>query len=188
MLSSILIFQMSTIWKADVQIVSDVDEYWACHQVLWAAVYNRAPKQTVPCGWFANSQCWPTNRQKFTLSCVSEGLWGSWRVEKLLGAVILVQRYWKLWVKPWSKGICCCLPWGSPLPFLLTKKGTWDFHPKWRGGCGKDSKNYYGIKLLFVLGKVLVCLLLMGARSHLLKFQRPEQSVLKSGSQYLTES
>ena len=49
--------------------------------------------------------------------------------------------------------------------------------PIWkRKGDRQDWKNYRGITLLSVPGKVLAHLLLMWIRSHLLKFQRPEQS------------
>ena len=53
----------------------------------------------------------------------------------------------------------------------------------WKGkGDHQDCNNYHGITLLSVPGKVLVHLLLMRVRSHLLKYQRPEQSGLTPGN------
>ena len=44
-----------------------------------------------------------------------------------------------------------------------------------------DCNNYCGIILLSVPGKVLAHLLMTRVRAHLLKFQRPEQSVFTPG-------
>ena len=54
--------------------------------------------------------------------------------------------------------------------------------PIWKGkGDRQDCNNYRGITLLSVPGKVLAHLLLMRIRSHLLKYQRPEQSGFTPG-------
>merc|ERR1712035_150031 len=54
--------------------------------------------------------------------------------------------------------------------------------PIWKGkGCQQDCKNYRGITLLSVPGKVLAHLLLMQIRAQLLKYQRPEQSGFTPG-------
>ena len=54
--------------------------------------------------------------------------------------------------------------------------------PIWKGkGDRQDCNNYRGITLLSVPGKVLAHLLLMRIRSHLLKYQRPQQSGFTPG-------
>ena len=54
--------------------------------------------------------------------------------------------------------------------------------PIWKGkGDHQDCKNYRRITLLSVPGKVLVHLQLMRIRSHLPKYQRPEQSRFTPG-------
>ena len=54
--------------------------------------------------------------------------------------------------------------------------------PIWKGKEDRqDCNNYREITLLSVAGKVLAYLLLMRVSSHLLKYQRPEQSVFTPG-------
>ena len=54
--------------------------------------------------------------------------------------------------------------------------------PIWKGKGGRqDCNNYRGITLISVPGKVLAYLLLMRVRSHLLKYQRPQQSGFTPG-------
>ena len=54
--------------------------------------------------------------------------------------------------------------------------------PIWQGKEDRqDCNNYCGITLLNVPGKVLAHLLLMRVRSHLLKYQIPEQSEFTPG-------
>ena len=54
--------------------------------------------------------------------------------------------------------------------------------PIWKGkGDRQDCNNYRGITLLSVPGKVLAHLLLTRIRTHLLKYQRPEQSGFTPG-------
>ena len=54
--------------------------------------------------------------------------------------------------------------------------------PIWKDkGDPQDCNNYREITLLSVPGKVLAHLLLMRVRSHLLKYQRPEQSGFTPG-------
>ena len=68
------------------------------------------------------------------------------------------------------------LLYGIQVPFLLTGKGVWLSLSEKIKGTVRTVRTMAGKTLLSVPGKVLAHLLLMRIWSHLLKYQRPEQS------------
>ena len=175
--------QTSTIRTADGQLVSDAEGYRA----RWAEYFEQLYRTDPPSGQLSVAGVQipaadpPIDENPPSFAEVKEAV-GKLRGGKAAGACNISAEMLKAGNDPMIHGLHAVLSavWRSGTIPPDWRRGL--VVPIWKGkGDRQDCNNYRGITLLSVPGKVFAHLLLMRIRSHLLKYQRPEQSGFTPG-------
>ena len=175
--------RVSATQTTDGCLVSDADERIA----LWAEYFEQLFKFNPPSGWLQTTGLQVMNadliinKAASSFDEVKEAV-AKLRGGKAAGIFNISADLLKAGGEAMIRGLHAILTavWHSGTILLDWKRGL--VIPIWKGkGNRQDCNNLGGITLLSVSGKVLTHLLLMRVRSHLLKYQRPEQSGFTPG-------